>query len=378
MKKLKIALFCYTHDTVPPKTNIISAPLWLVYYLANSLTNKGHKVTLFAIPGSETKAKLVAKAMTNWPKNKYVRELKQRGMFGEYARRFVMNDQACLLDIFLNKNKFDILHANTELALPLAALSPELPILVTYHSPFDPHYNELFHYYKKNFSNIFINSLSKAHANQAPDISFDFIVHNGIDINQFTFNKNPKNFLLFCGRINFNKGADIAIQVAKKAQKPLKIIGQKFYSSPKTVKFWDTKIAPHLNKKIQYLGFTPYQKVKKHYQNAKALLFLNRWKEAFGLVMIEAMACGTPVIAIPRGAVPEVVKDGVTGFLVKNQREAVKAVKKIYSMPKEEYLAMRHACRQHVEENFTIEKMVDNYEKAYYKIVKDFKSPIKR
>lgn len=368
-KKLKIALFCSTGDVIPPKANIVNAPRWLVYYLANGLTKKGHDVTLFAVPGSKTKAKLVAKELTNWPKNKYAEKLKKEQAPGERARRFVINDQTCLLDIFTNQNKFDLVHAHSELALPQAALSPKLPTLITYHSPFDIHYNELFLYYKKNFKNIFINSLSRAHAKQAPKIPFDFIVHNGIDPKSFTFNKSPKDYLLFSGRINPNKGADIAVSVARKTQKKLNIIGQKFYQTPKTIKYWDTKIDPFLNKKIKYRGFLPYIKTKKYYQNAKILLFPNRWKEAFGLVLIEAMACGTPVIGTYRGAVPEVIKNGVTGYIVKGEKDIVKAVEKIYSLSPEKYQKMRYACRQHFEENFTIQKMIDNYEKVYYKIV---------
>jgi len=373
MKKLKIALFCYTSDTIPPKPGVINAPLWLMHYLANILVEKNHQVTLFTIPNSRSKAELVAKKMIDWPKNQYAKKLKKLGLSGEYTRRFVMNDQTCLLDSFLQKDRFDILHANTELALPLAALNPDLPTLITYHSPYDSHYNELFTYYKKNFPHIYINSLSQAHANQAPKIPFDFIVPNGIDIKNFTFNEKPKEFLLFSGRIKPEKGTDTAIQVAKKVNKPLNIIGQKFYSHERDIKFWNAAIQPYLSDKIKYSGFIPYKKVKKYYQNAKALLFPNRWKEAFGLVLIEAMACGTPVIATNRGAVPEVVKNGVTGYIVKNEKEMIKAVKKIYAMPDDEYTKMRYACRQHVEKNFTIEKMVDNYEKVYRTIVKNFK-----
>ena len=371
--KLKIALFCSTGDVIPPKAKIVNAPRWLIYYLSNILTDKGHDVTLFTIPGSKSKAKIIAKELTNWPKNKFAKQLEEKNMSEERARRFIMNDQTCLLDAFLQKNKFDILHSNTELTLPLAALTPNLPTLITYHCPYDTHYNDLFSYYKKNFKNIFINSLSQAHADKAANIPFDFVVHNGIDTSNFTFNEKTKNFLLFSGRINSDKGTDIAIQVAKKTNKHLNIIGQKFYSKKIAIKFWDTKIDPFLNKKIKYCGFIPYKKTTKYYQNAKALLFLNRWREAFGLVMIEAMACGTPVIAINRGAVPEIVRDGITGYIVKNEKEAIKAVKKIYSMPEDEYTKMRQACRKHVEQNFTIEKMVDNYEKAYYKIIDDFK-----
>ncbi|MGB2762611.1 MAG: glycosyltransferase, partial [Minisyncoccales bacterium] len=104
---------------------------------------------------------------------------------------------------------------------------------------------------------------------------------------------------------------------------------------------------------------------------AKLLLLPIQWEEPFGLVMIEAMACGTPVIAFRRGSVPEIIKDGVTGFICKpnDLNLMIKTVKKIYQMPEAEYKKMRHNCRRHVEKNFSVEKMVDNYEKVYYKIL---------
>ncbi|PIR56833.1 MAG: glycosyl transferase, partial [Parcubacteria group bacterium CG10_big_fil_rev_8_21_14_0_10_41_35] len=94
----------------------------------------------------------------------------------------------------------------------------------------------------------------------------------------------------------------------------------------------------------------------------------------FGLVMIESMACGTPVIAFNKGAVPEIVKHGITGYVVKNEKQMIGAVKKIYSMKEDEYIKMRYACREHVEKNFSVEKMVDNYEKLYYKIIEQHKN----
>jgi len=366
-KKLKIAIFCTTTDTVPPSSKVIHAPLWLTYYIANILAEKGHDVSLIAAPKSKSKAKIINKEITDLKKNKTIKQLIERNLIGTSRRVMALNDQTALLDAYTS-GEFDIVHAHTELALPIAAIS-KTPTLITYHSSYDEFYNKLFAYYKNNFDQINFNSLSNRHAKQAPDIKFIQSVHNGIDLKNFKFNTSPKKDLLFVGRLIEEKGPDTAISVAKKIKLPIILIGEKFAPKGNRENFWNNKIEKYFNKLIQYKGIQPYKKTQKYYQNSKILLFPDRWKEAFGLVMIESMACGTPVIAFNKGAVPEIVKHGITGYTVKNEKEMIQAVKKIYAMPKDEYIKMRYACRKHVEENFSIEKMVDNYEKLYYKIL---------
>jgi len=133
---------------------------------------------------------------------------------------------------------------------------------------------------------------------------------------------------------------------------------------PVTGEYWDKKVTPYLGDKIQYLGFMPREKLFKYYQRAKATLVPIQWEEPFGLILTESMACGTPVIAFEKGSVPEIVIDGKTGFIIKdNNLEAMAgAVKKIGEIN-------RADCRKHVEQNFSIQKMVDGYEKVFLKIV---------
>jgi glycosyltransferase involved in cell wall biosynthesis len=165
------------------------------------------------------------------------------------------------------------------------------------------------------------------------------------------------------------KGALSAIRVAKKLKKHIQLAGS-IPESQDEASYWYNKVKPSLNHGAKYLGLIPYNKMYTLYSRAKALLVPITWNEAFGLVMIEAMACGTPVIAFKHGSVPEVIKDKKTGFIVKNESQMIKAVKKIYDMPQNEYMQMRRNCRKHVEENFSVERMVNDYEKLYYKIVK--------
>jgi glycosyltransferase involved in cell wall biosynthesis len=130
--------------------------------------------------------------------------------------------------------------------------------------------------------------------------------------------------------------------------------------------YFDETVKPYLGEQIEYLGYIERDKLLPYYQDAKALLMPIQWEEPFGMNMIEAMACGTPVIAFRRGSIPEVVIDGKTGFIVDTFDEMVEAIKKIDTID-------RNACREHVTRNFSTENMVDGYEKAFEKILKDFK-----
>ena len=165
---------------------------------------------------------------------------------------------------------------------------------------------------------------------------------------------------MWTGRICKDKGIENAIKIARRAKVKLLLAGQ---VQPMYQEYFRKKIKPFLNSKIRYLGEKTQGELIPLYQNAKALLYPIEWEEPFGLNMAESMACGTPVIAYNHGSVPEVVKDNKTGFVVKNIQEAVRAVKNIDKIKRED-------CRKWVEDNFTIKKMVDDYEKVYYQILK--------
>ena len=176
-------------------------------------------------------------------------------------------------------------------------------------------------------------------------------------MNKIPFIQKPKgNYLLFVGRLHPEKGVSEAVEVARKTGEELLILGP-----PVTGEYWDKKIKPYLGKKIRHIGVVPRNKLYEYYGNAKATLVPIQWEEPFGLVMTESMATGTPVIAFRKGSVPEVVLDGKTGFVVNTVDEMIKAVKKIDRID-------RRACRKHTEENFGLEKMIDEYEKSFLKI----------
>src|SRR3990167_10581218 len=196
-------------------------------------------------------------------------------------------------------------------------------------------------------------SISNAQRVPFPDLNYVGTVYNGIDIADFLFEKNPDDYLLMMGSITPHKNQKTGISVAKSVGIKLVIAGKIGDAS-----YYAKEIAPHVDgKTVIHHGEIGMSEKVRLYGKAKALLFPVLWEEPFGLVMIEAMACGTPVIAFRRGAVPEVVADGKTGFIVGDEKEMIRAVQKVGEID-------RAGCRRHVEEHFTNENMVESLEKV--------------
>lgn len=354
MKKLKIAIFCTNQWPTPPPKTTFYAPLWIVYYIAEGLAKKGHKVFYFGSKESKLKyAKLIS---DNKPATKYNKELLP--YWPQKANEMVTFDEFMLASkIYLmgKKEKFDIINIHPyRRAIPLAVLT-KTPTVITIHDPIEGLAKYMLSFTKK-IPQIYLISLSNAQRRPLPNLNYIGTVYNGIELKNFKFNKKPKDYFVLAGRFVPEKGIDLAILAAKKAGVKLKLAG-----GPAEGEYWERKIRPHLGKQIEYVGMLSYFQMGQFYGQGKALLAPIRWEEPFGLYFIEAMACGTPVIAFPRGSAPEVIKNQRTGFLVKNLNEMVKAIKKIDQI-------QRKDCRKWVESNFTLETMVENYEKVFYKI----------
>ena len=341
-KKLRIAIFCANEFAVPPSSKMkdIFAPLWLTHYITEKLLEKGHKVTLFASSDSKTKAKLISNNLVSLRSNKKLTRfykpvgnklLRTQGIIGNYE--YLLISKLYQTDL---AKKFDIIYISLIgiRPLPFAPLC-QTPTVFTLNSPLTPYNKFFFTEYKKRYPQMHLIGISKSQTKSAPNLFTD-VVYNGIDIKTFYLNLKPKNYFLVSGRIVPGKGIHEAIKIAKAAKKKLIIIGKHTEDQ-----YWQKKVKPFLGKNIEYRGVRPYPQVPKLYENARALLFPIKWEEPFGLVMTEAMASGTPVIAFNRASVPEVVKDGKTGFIVKNIKEAVEAVKKIDEIDRRE-------CRKRV------------------------------
>lgn len=371
MKKLKIAMFCTNiYPTPPTKGEVIYSPLWITYFLADGMTKKGHQVYLFASHDSKFKKYLISSGLYSLAKNKIWKNIfdNSNERWKERVATFYENLALSKLYLMAQKDMFDVIHIHpAQRALPFAPLA-KTPVVYTLHDALDWNNGVYRHMYEKfcSFKNIYFVSLSNAQRNSAKRLRYIKTIYNGIDSNMFNFDSMGGQYLAYVGRIIPEKGVDIAIKVAKKLNITFKIAGSYNPSSD----YWCKKIKPYFNKKIKYIGLLPYNKTVEIYQKARVVIFpIVNWLEPGALSPLEAMACGTPVVAFNIGVYPEIIINNKTGFVVNSFQEMVNAVKKIYEMPKLQYQKMRKDCRQHVEKLFTIKQMVNEYEKAYYEIL---------
>lgn len=349
MKKLKIAQVAPLWFSIPPKK--YGGIEWIVYLLCEGLTKRGHKVTLFASGNSRVPCKLV---------KTYPRSLIDIGIPWHNPAFNIMN----LTEAFKRAKEFDIIHTHIDLWECFFSPLTKTVSLHTIHNPLyttkDPQKDYrifiLNRYRNQNF--VAISQAQKKLS--AVKLNFVAVIYNGINIGDFKFNPKPKDHFIWCARVDKYKGIENAIAIAKKAKIKLILAGR---VDPTQRDYFKRKIKPHLGKQITFIGEYSQKEKSDFFGNAKALLYPIEWHEPFGLNMIESMACGTPVIAFKMGSVPEVVKDGKTGFVVRNIKEAIEAVKKIDQIKREN-------CRKWVEEQFSAEMMVSNYEKLYFKLLK--------
>ena len=358
---MKIAMMVRGYLTVPRPADMIYAPIDLAVAIGEGLAKRGHTVDFYAPQGSHV-AGATVETLNMRPLAHSQKEFSDfLGNIGQLHHYMPdLWDQKFADEMFHRavQGQYDILHFHhPEVALPLAARNPDVPVAYTLHDPIYPWYRELFDLYHS--PNQHFISISNNQRRDAPDLNFCSTVYNGVNSKLFTFSAKHEEYLLFAGRIVPEKGVKEAIQVAEATNHRLLIIGP-VYDDHK--EYFNQYIKPHLNDRILYLGFMEQEQLVKYYQKAKALLLPVQWEEPFGLTMIESMASGTPVIALRRGSVPEVVADGKTGFICDHVQDMIKAVGHIDEID-------RRDCRKHVESHFSIERMVDNYEKAFEAII---------
>lgn len=361
MKKLRIATMITGHYTCPPPKRVIYAPMLIAKAVAEGLNKLGHEVSFFAPQGSKVKVKRLIsgglKSLNGPPPHRILKDSYVRGI--ERGKIVNLWDQYLISLIYQEalENKFDLIHIHpVDRALPFGLAFQKIPVVYTLHDPVYPWRAEIFRMFQS--KNQYFISLSEAQRKPAPDLNWVETVYNGLDLKKFPFSEKPKDHCLFLGRLLPIKGVKEAIEACQRAKEKLIIAG-----SPSEGEYWEEEIKPHLGKNIQYIGNIPYEKTYQYYGKAKVSLCPIQWEEPFGLTFIESMSCGTPVIVFDRGSAREVIKNGKTGFVVKNIDEMVKAIKKIDQVK-------RGDCRKWVEEKFTIERMVLDYEKVFYQILK--------
>ena len=349
MKKLKIAQIAPLWETIPPKK--YGGIEIMIDKITNELLKRGHEVTLFTSGNSKTKARL----RSVFPKSLF--EMK----VDWYHRSQNLINAA---NAFSMASDFDVIHNHAgDNGLLFSEIS-KTPVLTTLHNVLpgskqkssDEYITMKYFSRKTNFVSISFDQ--RTHT----DIKFNYVdtIYNGINLKDFTFNPKPQDYLVWLGRIHYGKGLWNAVNAAKISKEKLIIAGN---ITCETDEEYFQSVKPMIDgKQIKYIGEVGPKEKNKLLGGAKAVLFPSIWEEPFGLVMTEAMATGTPVIGFKKGSVPEVIKNGKTGFVVKNDKEMIKAIKNIDKIDRAE-------CRKHVEENFTIEKMVDGYEKIYSRLI---------
>lgn len=253
-------------------------------------------------------------------------------------------------ELFARANEFDLIHNHFDWKPMTYALSSSSPPMVTtvhgFSSPLI-----LAAYYRCARRSFFC---SVSDSDRDPGLSYLATTYNGIDPTQFHFSDRPGDYLVFLGRFHPEKGAHLAIEVARRAGVRLKMA-----AIPHDEEYFRTQVQPHIDgDRIQFLGAVEREERNALLTNALALVHMTTRAERFGLTMVESMACGTPVIGARMGSIPEIVADGVTGFLCNGIEDATEAVERVASLD-------RRACRSRVEELFSLEQMIDRYIGAY-------------
>ena len=252
----------------------------------------------------------------------------------------------------------DLLHVHAAPALTYSRFL-DVPVVCTLHGPHDPKLSEIYSHYPK----VHYVCISRSQCRQE-SMPRMHTIHHGIDLACYELRAQKQQYVSFIGRIAPIKGVHLAIAVAKRAGIPLKIAGD---VQPMYRDYFEAKVKPEIDGQfIEYIGLADLRAKNELLGNSLAMLFPIQWNEPFGLVMVEAMACGTPVLALPGGSVEEVVQDGVSGYICRNVRELAKRVTQLHFDPA--------ALRRYVEENFSLERMVGNYVDLYSRALADRKS----
>lgn len=344
-KKLKIAQIAPLIERVPPKK--YGGTERVIYSLTEELVKKGHDVTLFASGDSKTSAKLVSV----YPKS--LREVRIKDIYGSNIWGMLNIGVA-----YSWQDQFDIIHDhNWYMSLPTANLSVT-PVVMTLHGPINEENIPLL----EALDNINYVSISYSQIKKASNLNWIGNVYNGLDFKDYPFSSKDKGYLLFVGRISKEKGVHLAIEVAKKLKLPLIIAAKLEKNSKSDIYYFQKYIKSQLSDQIRWIGEVEEEERNKLMSEALCFLHPVTWSEPFGLTLIEAMACGTPVVAINKGSIPEVVAHGETGFVVDNIEEMIEAVKSIKQIDRKE-------CRDYSRNNFNAKIMADNYEAVYQSLL---------
>jgi len=339
---MRIAQVAPLYERVPPL--YYGGTERVVSYLTEELIKQGHDLTLFASGDSLTKGRLIAPCE---------RSLRLDSACHDWLAYHLLQ----LEQVFQNAASFDVVHFHIDYLHYPFSRRIEAPHVTTLHGRLD--LPDLVRLYRE-FTDVPVVSISNSQKTPLPWINWRGTVHHGLPLDLYAYQKNQGSYLAFVGRISPEKRVDRAIEIAKLAKMKLKIAA-KVDAVDRC--YMDKEIRPLLDDPlVEFIGEIGEKEKAELLGNAYALLFPIDWVEPFGLVMIEAMACGTPVIAFRRGSVPEVIDDGVTGFIVDGIEESLQALDKIGHFDRER-------CRKVFEQRFCAARMASDYVKIYERLI---------
>jgi glycosyltransferase involved in cell wall biosynthesis len=318
----------------------------VVALLADGLAEAGHDVTLFATGDSQTKARL-----------EYVFE---QAPGSAAINDIILDTTHTMFSLVDAAERFDVLHVHSPFSTLAAAVETGVPTVHTLHGSFVPEMTRLYSFVARR---AWFVAISQAQQRFNVDLRYGGVVYNGIDMSAYPLQEDKEDFVLFLGRAAPEKGWRRAIEAAVAAGE--RLVSAVKIAHPTEQQEWTNVIQPILPSDFEVLGEITLEEKVSLLRRAKAVLFPIDWPEPFGLVMTEAMACGTPVIATPRGSVPEVVQDGVTGWIVDVEDYAAQTAERLTRLSEID----PHACRDRVQRLFSKEAMVAGYEDVFDRAV---------
>ena len=335
---MRIAEVAPLIESVPPKH--YGGTERIVSYLTEELVRSGHEVTLFASGDSVTAAKLIAPVPRSLRKNERCKD--------PMARELVLIDH-----VIDRAAEFDVIHFHTGYIHFPVCRYLSVPYVTTLHGRLDTH--DLVAVYER-FRDLPFISISDSQRAPISGADWEATIYHGLPTDLFRFYPDRGDYLAFLGRISPEKGPERAIEIAKRVDMPLKMAAKVDRADRR---YFKQVVEPLLNDPhVEWVGEITDKQKNEFLGNAYALLFPIDWPEPFGLVMIEAMACGTPVIAYPHGSVPEVIDEGKTGFIANDLDSAAEAVRRVPELD-------RRVCRSVFETRFTANRMADDYLKVF-------------
>ena len=326
----------------------------VVWTLTEELVRRGHDVTLFASGDSQTSARLVPVThRALWH---------HRPPYEDFGPFWALT----VGKLWRELDTFDVVHSHLDYFGFPVARGARRPVVTTLHGRLDlPQLESLY----AEFTDVPLVSISNAQRMPVRDANWVATIHHGIPIEEFTFRPEPGRYLAFLGRISPDKGVDTAIRVARKAGWPIRIAARMplpYKDNPEVRRDWayyENDVQPLLQgPDVELIGQVGESQKESFLGNAAALLFPIRWPEPFGLVIPEALACGTPVLALREGSAPELIQDGVTGFIRDTEDELVEAVRQLGRID-------RARCRAEVERRFSPSCMASQYEQVYRELI---------